>query len=141
MDKCREEFEIAYEPNPHKSPFTEVRFNQDKRIYEPLNPPHDYIARSLNAAWYGWRIRQKRVDFVEVQLSLLRDKNKTIEIELANSRDHADELQSRVDAALQEIKGAARWIDEDAIDDPEFIKGGALRALKRLEQALKGGEV
>lgn len=52
-----------------------------------------------------------------------------------------DELQAHVDAALQEIKGAARWIDEDAIDDPEFIKGGALRALKRLEQALKGGEV
>ena len=51
-----------------------------------------------------------------------------------------DELQARVDAALQEIKGAARWIDEDAIDDPEFIKGGALRALKRLEQALEGGE-
>lgn len=52
-----------------------------------------------------------------------------------------DELQARVNAALQEIKGAARWIDEDAIDDPDFIKGGALRALKRLEQALKGGEV
>lgn len=52
-----------------------------------------------------------------------------------------DGLQARVNAALQEIKGAARWIDEDAIDDPDFIKSGALRALKRLEQALKGGEV
>lgn len=47
-------------------------------------------------------------------------------------------LQKQMDAALLEIKGAARWIDEDAIDDPDFIKGGALRALKRLEQALKG---
>lgn len=49
------------------------------------------------------------------------------------------ELQKRVEAALLEIKGAARWIEEDAIDDADFIKGGALRALKRLEQALKGG--
>lgn len=51
-----------------------------------------------------------------------------------------DELQARVDDALQKIKGASRWIYEDAIDDPEFIKGGALRALKHLEQALKGKE-
>lgn len=58
----RSEFEKAYEPNPHKSPFTEVRFNQEKQIYEPLNPPLDRVARSLNAAWYGYRIRQTEVD-------------------------------------------------------------------------------
>ncbi|WP_336148539.1 hypothetical protein [Acinetobacter ursingii] len=52
-----------------------------------------------------------------------------------------EKAKAVLDAALQEIKGAARWINEDAIEDPEFIKGGALRALKRLEQALKGGEV
>lgn len=48
------------------------------------------------------------------------------------------ELQKRVDAAIQEIKGATRWVDEDAIDDPDFIKGGVLAAFARLEQALKG---
>ena len=58
----RSEFEKAYEPNPHKSPFTEVRFNEEKQIYEPLNPPIDHVARSLNAAWYGYRIRQTEVD-------------------------------------------------------------------------------
>lgn len=51
-----------------------------------------------------------------------------------------EELQKRVDKALLEIKGAARWIDEDAIGDPDFIKGGVLAAFARLEQALKGGE-
>jgi hypothetical protein len=58
----RSDFEKAYEPNPHKSPFTEVRFNEEKQIYEPLNPPLDRVARSLNAAWYGYRIRQTEVD-------------------------------------------------------------------------------
>ncbi|WP_151981542.1 hypothetical protein [Acinetobacter guerrae] len=86
MDKGREEFENAYEPNPHKSPFTQVRFNQDKQIYEPLNPPINHIARSLNAAWYGWWIRQKKIDelqernaFLEVQLSLLGDTKRALE--------------------------------------------------------------
>ncbi len=57
-----------------------------------------------------------------------------------HQQSKVDELQKRVDAALQEIKGATRWLDEDAIDDPDFIKGGVLRAFARLEQALKGGE-
>ena len=76
----RSEFEKAYEPNPHKSPFTEVRFNEEKQIYEPLNPPLDRVARSLNAAWYGYRIRQtevdelqKRVDAVKALIEEYRD--------------------------------------------------------------------
>ena len=63
----RSEFEKAYEPNPHKSPFTEVRFNEEKQIYEPLNPPIDHVARSLNAAWYGYRIRQTEVDELQAK--------------------------------------------------------------------------
>ena len=68
MDKCREKFENAYEPNPDKSPFTQVRFNENKQIYEPLNPPINHVARSLNAAWYGWRIRQKQIDELQTKL-------------------------------------------------------------------------
>ena len=64
----RSNFEKAYEPNPHKSPFTEVRFNEEKQIYEPLNPQLDRVARSLNAAWYGYRIRQTEVDELQKQL-------------------------------------------------------------------------
>lgn len=59
---------------------------------------------------------------------------------LVDSGMKNNELQKRVDVALLEIKGAARWVNEDAIDDPDFIKGGVLRAFARLEQALKGGE-
>lgn len=59
---------------------------------------------------------------------------------LKKKQAEVEELQNRVDAALQEINGAARWVDEDAIDDPDFIKGGVLSALRRLEQALKGEE-
>lgn len=79
--------------------------------------------------------RQTEVD--ELQL-----KNKCLTETNAELAGLALELQKRVDAALQEIKGAARWIEEDAIDDPEFIKGGVLRVFARLEQALtpqKGG--
>ena len=64
----RSEFEKAYEPNPHKSPFTEVRFNEENQIYEPLNPQLDRVARSLNAAWYGYRIRQTEVDELTLQV-------------------------------------------------------------------------
>lgn len=141
MNKYREEFESAYEPNPHKSPFTEVRFNQDKRIYEPLNPPLDYIARSLNAAWYGWRIRQKQVDFVEVQLSLLRDKNKAIEIELTNSRAHADALQAKLDACQKLLD---KWKTTGLKGSSDYAVGGAhtrQECEEELEQALRGGEV
>ncbi|EPG6933848.1 hypothetical protein NLV80_002722 [Acinetobacter baumannii] len=46
-------------------------------------------------------------------------------------------LQIKVDAALQEIAGAMRWINEDALDDADFVKGGVLRALERLEIMLQ----
>ncbi len=71
---------------------------------------NQYMDHQTNGAWLVWQHKQAKVE----------------------------ELQKRVDTALLEIKGAARWIDEDAIDDPDFIKGGALTALRRLEQALKG---
>ncbi|MEB3790126.1 hypothetical protein MSG93_01425 [Acinetobacter sp. IK40] len=68
-----------------------------------------------------------------------RDMNSLLTNENLLLESRVDVLQKRVDAALQEINGATRWVDEDAIDDPEFIKGGVLRAFARLEQALKGG--
>ena len=79
----RSEFEKAYEPNPHKSPFTEVRFNEEKQIYEPLNPPRDRAARSLNAAWYGYRIRQTEVDELQKRVDELHTAFKQL-IEMEN---------------------------------------------------------
>ena len=115
----KSEFEKAYEPNPHKSPFTEVRFNEEKQIYEPLNPPLDRVARSLNAAWYGYRIRQTEVD----------------------------ELQKLVDAAFRVLsqlndlddEAHKRWKREACM----FSQGESNayeHSVRLLEQALKGGE-
>ena len=109
----RSEFEKAYEPNPHKSPFTEVRFNEEKQIYEPLNPPRDRVARSLNAAWYGYRIRQTEVD----------------------------ELQKRVDAAkyyMKNIFSGDAEVDQCHLGDLLDILDGKI--VDEIEQALKGGE-
>lgn len=103
----------------------------------------------FNAAW---DYRQTEIDAQQAKVRELGHKLSVAlgDIEVANKnlrdrlvaydlvRHEADDLQKRVDAALQKIKGAARWIDEDAIDDPDFIKGGVLSALRRLEQALKG---
>ena len=72
MSNIKSDFEKAYEPNPHKSPFTEVRFNEEKQIYEPLNPPIDHVARSLNAAWYGYRIRQNEVDELQKRVDAVK---------------------------------------------------------------------
>ena len=106
----RSEFEKAYEPNPHKSPFTEVRFNEEKQIYEPLNPPRDRVARSLNAAWYGYRIRQTEVD----------------------------ELQKRVDSTLKVVQSMRNEVKHGHLSDDESqtLSGYA----NDLEQALKGGD-
>ena len=112
------EFEKAYEPNPHKSPFTEVRFNEEKQIYEPLNPPLDRVARSLNAAWYGYRIRQTEVD----------------------------DLQKRVDAAFRVLSRLNALDDEahkrwkrEACTFSQGESNAYEHSVRLLEQALKGG--
>lgn len=73
----------------------------------------NYWNQILNA----WVLRQPDIDSLEKKV---------------------EELQKRVDLAILGINGAMRWVEEDAIDDPDFIKGGVLSALRRLEQALKG---
>lgn len=125
----KSEFEKAYEPNPHKSPFTEVRFNEEKQIYEPLNPSIDHVARSLNAAWYGYRIRQTEVD--ELKAS---HHGATIgrEHHLGKIRNERDDLQKRLDAALKLIPSLKSENDLWGCDQVE-------RQIELLEQALKGG--
>ncbi|MFN1751788.1 hypothetical protein ACK13T_01595 [Acinetobacter baumannii] len=76
MDKQREGFEKAYEPNPNKSPFTEVKFDEVARIYKPLDQFNPRIASSLNAAWYGWRIRQAEFDGLQAKVEELEGKLK-----------------------------------------------------------------
>ena len=98
------EFEKAYEPNPHKSPFTEVRFNEEKQIYEPLNPPLDRVARSLNAAWYGYRIRQTEVDEARAKAQMCRDEKTHAINRWSAVCKERDELQRRNQMLNDNIK-------------------------------------
>lgn len=121
MDKQREGFEKAYEPNPNKSPFTEVKFDEVARVYKPLDQFNPRIASSLNAAWYGWRIRQAEVDGLQAKV---------------------EELQERVDKALEKIRDLKHVADRLADETGEQFNEGEFHAYeeaeKLLEQALKG---
>lgn len=144
----RSEFEKAYEPNPHKSPFTEVRFNEEKQIYEPLNPPLDRVARSLNAAWYGYRIRQTEVDELQRRNQMLNDnikeqgqklvyQNEVIKTQaekLLGLRDEKAELQKRVDDLTQVMEELLEEMKYPTATFEEVICSG----VRELEQALKG---
>lgn len=110
MDKQREGFEKAYEPNPNKSPFTEVKFDEVARVYKPLDQFNPRIASSLNAAWYGWRIRQAEVDGLQAKVEELQNNinllNEALDIkEQLNQklREREDELQKRVQFLEQEL--------------------------------------
>lgn len=100
----RSEFKKAYEPNPHKSPFTEVRFNEEKQIYEPLNTTLDRVARSLNAAWYGYRIRQTKVDDAMAKAQMCRDEKTHAINRWSAVCKERDELQRRNKALIDSIK-------------------------------------
>lgn len=88
----------------------------------------------------GWESQQSKVDELQKKLDEYIFVAESIDEMYVKEVQKNNDLQKQVDAALQEIKGAVRWIDEDAIDDHAFIKAGVLRAFARLEQALKGGE-
>ncbi len=156
MDKCREAFEtledyqtsvrvfnertrLDYEDFIHKQ--GQERQKLQLRFTPYTTKKGGYGVADLDHGLQTWQYQQKRIDELRKEKSL--QEMEVNQLAQANQqwRLTNDKLQARVNASLQVIKGAARWIDEDAIDDPEFIKGGALRALKRLEQALKGGEV
>lgn len=165
MDKQREGFEKAYEPNPNKSPFTEVKFDEVARVYKPLDQFNPRIASSLNAAWYGWRIRQAEVDGLQAKVEELQKKNAWLSdvaerennrannlqqdktsttILLGKTIQEKNELQKRVDA----VKGLAQTLWEKSNEKHEQGKVWESKALGEcadeildvLEQALKGGE-
>lgn len=113
MDKQREGFEKAYEPNPNKSPFTEVKFDEVARVYKPLDQFNPRIASSLNAAWYGWRIRQAEVDGLQAKVEGLQKR--------VDSLEKAEFKLAQVKAILQ--------------NNPKLLES---ILVKKIEQALKG---
>lgn len=156
MDKQREGFEKAYEPNPNKSPFTEVKFDEVARVYKPLDQFNPRIASSLNAAWYGWRIRQAEVDGLQAKVEELKASHhgEVIghEVHFKKIKQERDELQTlytqqginmlklqkRVDGALKETQYALQYVEGDMRGNHEFLQMAMIRTFKALEQALKG---
>lgn len=55
----RQHFEFMYEPDANASPFTQVKYNEQTDLYEPLTTGSgDWVAKSLNAAWYGYKLHR-----------------------------------------------------------------------------------
>lgn len=55
----RQHFEYVYEPDANASPFTQVKYNEQTDRYEPLTTGSgDWVANSLNAAWYGYKLHR-----------------------------------------------------------------------------------
>lgn len=148
MDKQREGFEKAYEPNPNKSPFTEVKFDEVARVYKPLDQFNPRIASSLNAAWYGWRIRQAEVDGLQAKVDELQKRVEELTVGCGLQRDHIKGLEA-------ELKKAWTTVDQEGHKKHglvmllKFIKEhfemndldkAMPRVYEELEQALKGGE-
>lgn len=56
--KDRKAFELAYQPNPKKSPFPFFRFNEETNLYEGYSFD-EWEVKLVNAAWWGWQERSK----------------------------------------------------------------------------------
>lgn len=108
MDKCREEFE--------KQRYWIGLFRTGVDFDVTLGEFGRYISNgtkstdamdleSFNEKWEAWancwQHQQAKVEELETQLSLQRQRVKAFEEELTSSRNYGDELQKRVDAAIK----------------------------------------
>lgn len=109
MDKCREEFE------------------KFARWYAlPLDKSEDgvYLALETQSAWVACQSWQAKVDelqnlYTQQGINMLK-------------------LQKRVDAALEQVQGNLKYVEQDRRENFEFLQMAMIRAFKELEQALKG---
>ncbi len=89
----------------------------------------------------GQQSMQAKVEELQTQLSLQRQRVKAFEEELTSSRNYGDELQKRVDAVKGLIEDLNKCYQQDHQNKFEYWRGFADSAGilgKRLEQALKG---
>ncbi|MCK0925077.1 hypothetical protein BFR80_013420 [Acinetobacter pittii] len=130
-------------------------FDEDSNDFKS-DTVHDYSVGCLNGAWWMYQREQAKVEGLQEEFAederFLKEQIKDKDLKISNLeylqgmdneliqtlQSKSGKLQKRVDLALLGINGVMRWIDEDAIDDADFIRGGVLSALRRLEQALKG---
>ena len=64
----------------------------------------------------GQQSQQAKVEELQTQLSLQRQRVKAFEEELTSSRNYGDELQKRVDKAIRLLVGAELYQSEPNID-------------------------
>lgn len=153
MDKFEEELKEILDQSKHKSLGAEnfVRASLAENKY-----PKDFLIYFINSECFGdyeseipayetWNYQQAKVEELQTQLSLQRQRVKAFEEELTSSRNYGDELQKRVEAAydaLMELKEKSealhhRWnilSDSVALAEAEMID----MCVKEIEQALKG---
>ncbi|MBF6763314.1 hypothetical protein ABTM59_11440 [Acinetobacter baumannii] len=94
----------------------------------------EYADDFVSGAWWGFQHQQAKVEELQTQLSLQRQRVKAFEEELTSSRNYGDELQKRVDSVTHLIRGLRAefdlWMD---VECPQVE-----RQIELLEQALKG---
>ncbi|WP_411267583.1 hypothetical protein, partial [Acinetobacter nosocomialis] len=104
MDKCREEFEkqkywigLFRDAVDFDEELGRYVLNGQRKLYA-------FHLDSFNEKWAiwqeAWQHQQAKVEELQTQLSLQRQRVKAFEEELTSSRNYGDELQKRVDAAL-----------------------------------------
>lgn len=155
MDKCREEFEKHYLNLPfHDSKAAQkcldsCDFDVKQNVYIPNAKWFDdndadegvIYCCMLNTAYMSFQHQQAKVEELQTQLSLQRQRVKAFEEELTSSRNYGDELQKRVDAVKGLIEDLNKCYQQDHQNKFEYWRGFSHSAgisAKRLEQALKG---
>ncbi|WP_149933063.1 hypothetical protein [Acinetobacter baumannii] len=131
MDKCREEFQKAFPIPAHWIEFDE----KANRYYCPYVA--DATASTYQSKWVVWQHQQAKVEELQTQLSLQRQRVKAFEEELTSSRNYGDELQKRVDAATR------KWIAVTSIATtcPNQLPDEFFQKLDELHDALCGYEL
>ncbi|MCJ9204717.1 hypothetical protein K5F35_03620 [Acinetobacter baumannii] len=105
MDKCREEFEkqkywigLFRDAVDFDEELGRYVLNGQRKLYA-------FHLDSFNEKWAiwqeAWQHQQAKVEELQTQLSLQRQRVKAFEEELTSSRNYGDELQKRVDAAIK----------------------------------------
>ncbi|MGK8819658.1 hypothetical protein [Acinetobacter baumannii] len=145
MDKCREEFEkqkywigLFRDAVDFDEELGRYVLNGQRKLYA-------FHLDSFNEKWAiwqeAWQHQQAKVEELQTQLSLQRQRVKAFEEELTSSRNYGDELQKRVDAVKGLIEDLNKCYQQDHQNKFEYWRGFSHSAgisAKRLEQALKG---
>ncbi|MEL1746363.1 hypothetical protein V2W63_20865 [Acinetobacter baumannii] len=108
MDKCREEFEkqkywigLFRDAVDFDEELGRYVLNGQRKLYA-------FHLDSFNEKWAiwqeAWQHQQAKVEELQTQLSLQRQRVKAFEEELTSSRNYGDELQKRVDELEFQLK-------------------------------------